>query len=503
MTMWPSHPVIFEINTAAWLHDVSRRAGTAATLADVPDIEWDHVTPPGVDAVWLMGVWKRSPAGRQYALDSPDLLSGFRAVLPDLGDADVIGSAYCIRRYEVDQRFGGRAGLAVARRALAERGVRLVVDFVPNHVAPDHPWLTEHSDYFVRGTHGEADVDPAAFLTVDDHVIARGRDPFFPPWPDVAQLDAFSPGLRGAAAATLVDIGDQADGVRCDMAMLLLGDVFARTWGDRVGPPPEAEYWSEVIAAVRAVHPHMMFAAEAYWDLEWRLQQLGFDHCYDKRLYDRLLHDSAESVRGHLGASVDYQRGLMRFVENHDEPRVAGELDPAAERAAAVVVATLPGATLWHEGQFEGWRVHLPVFLARRPVEPVDEALRAFHLGLVAAAASVRRGDWELCGASGWPSDQSCGQLLSWCWTDGEHRALVVVNHGGAPASARIHVPWTDLTGDTWELHDLLSGETYERDGTELADAGLYVHLPQRGYHVFAWTRASTRRRVRRGVRHR
>jgi len=491
MSSWPSHPVIYEVNTAAWLHEVSERAGATTTLGEVSPAEWDLVTPPGVDAVWLMGVWQRSPAGVRLALDSPEQMAAFRTALPDLRQADVIGSAYCIASYEVDPRFGGRDGLAAARAGLADQGARLLVDFVPNHVAPDHPWLTEHPEYFVPGTREDLARDPEAFLAVGDEVIARGRDPFFPPWPDVAQLDAFSPGLRQAAADTLIDIGGQADGVRCDMAMLLLNDVFARTWGERAGPVPEHEYWADVIGSVRAAHPDFLLVAEAYWDLEWELQQLGFDYCYDKRLYDRLLHEDAASVRGHLDADLDYQRRLLRFLENHDEPRVAEELGRSNERAAAVTIATLPGATLWHEGQFDGWRTRLPVFLGRRPPEPVDEDLRLFHFDLLAASASCRHGRWAPCPASGWPSDQSCQELLSWCWSDGENRSLIVVNDGPAPATARVHVPWDDLAGQTWRLDDRLSDDLFERDGDEIAAEGLFVQLPPWGFHVLAWSAGS------------
>jgi len=491
VTAWPGDPVVYELNTAAWLHDVGRRAGQAVTLGDVSADEWDRVTPRGVDAVWLMGVWQRSPAGVRLALDTPEQMASFRAALPDLADADIIGSAYCIRGYDVDDRFGGRAGLGAARLALAERGVRLLVDFVPNHVAPDHPWLVAHPEYFVQGNADDLARDPAAFLQVADAVIARGRDPYFPPWPDVAQLNAFAPGLRNAAAETLIDIGSQADGVRCDMAMLLLNDVFARTWGERAGAVPELEYWTEVIERVRSAHPHFLFVAEAYWDLEWQLQQLGFDHCYDKKLYDRLLHEGPASVRGHLHADMDYQRHLIRFVENHDEPRAASELAPEPERAAAVAVATLPGATLWHEGQFEGWRTRLPVFLARRPTEPVDADLQAFSLALVAAAREVRQGDWSLCEATGWPGDASCQQLLTWCWSDPEgRRALVAVNDADEHAAARIHLPWDDLGGRAWRLEDQLSGDIFDRDGDELAGEGLFVQLPPWGFHVLTWTSA-------------
>ncbi len=481
---WGFDPVIYEVNAAAWLHEVG------GTLADVPGAEWDRVTPRGVDAVWLMGVWERSPEAVRLALDSPAHLSEFRATLPDFTPEDVIGSAYSIAGYTPDSRFGGNQGLAAARAALAERGTRLIVDFVPNHVAPDHAWSTDHPEYFVRGDAADLERAPTEFLRVGDAIIARGRDPYFPPWPDVAQLDAFAPGLRRAAIDTLIEIGHSADGVRCDMAMLMLNDVFARTWGERVSAPPVAEYWTEVITEVRRVHPHMLFVAEAYWDLEWQLQQLGFDYCYDKRLYDRLIHDGAEPVRGHLQGGLDYQQRLVRFTENHDEPRAALELAPAQRRAAAVVVATLPGATLWHEGQFEGWAVHVPVLLGRRPVEPSDPDLRAFHLHLIDVAHSIRVGTWALCAATGWSDDESCSQLLAWSWRDGQRRALVVVNYAGVPASARVQMPWDDVAARTWVLEDRLSGTSYLRDGDDMVANGLFIGLAPWASHLFVWNRS-------------
>jgi Alpha amylase, catalytic domain len=485
---WGFDPVVYELNTAAWLHDITTRTGRTTTLENVPDEEWLRVTQRGVDAVWLMGVWRRSAEGVRLALESPSHLADFHAALPDFAPSDVIGSAYSIAGYEVDEQFGGRAGLVAARRALADRGARLIVDFVPNHVAPDHRWLIDNPEYFVQGDAADLERAPSEFLRVGETVIARGRDPYFPPWPDVAQLDAFAPGLRQVAVDTLVEIGHLADGVRCDMAMLMLNDVFRRTWGDRAGPTPESEYWSEVISAVRAVHPEMLFIAEAYWDLEWQLQQLGFDYCYDKRLYDRLVHADPELIRGHLRADLDYQQHLIRFTENHDERRAASALAPAQRRAAAVVIATVLGATLWHEGQFEGWRVHVPVLLGRRPVEHDDDDLRAFHLRLIEAAGEVRHGDWALCEVTGWPDNATWSQLLTWSWTDGTQRALVVVNYAAHAASAMVHPRWDDVAGRTWRLDDLVNGDVYERDGDDIAANGLYIALASWGSHLFAWT---------------
>jgi len=261
------------------------------------------------------------------------------------------------------------------------------------------------------------------------------------------------------------------------MAMLLLSAVFTQTWGDRAGAVPDVEYWTEVIGSVRHDHPEFIFAAEAYWGLEWELQQLGFDYCYDKRLDDRLLHEGPGAVRGHLRTGREFQRHLLRFLENHDEPRAASELDPARERAAAVAIATLPGATMWHEGQFEGWRVHVPVFLAQQPREPVDEELRHLHLRLLAAVDGRRRGHWELLDTSGWPGDSSNEQLLAWSWTDDDQRSLVVINDADGPVAGRVHLRWDDVGAHTWQLTDLLSDAVFTRDGPEMADGGLYVEL--------------------------
>ncbi|MFC4909536.1 hypothetical protein [Actinomadura gamaensis] len=482
-------PVVYEVNTLVWLGEMERRYGRRMRLQDLPKDAWDDLAVPGADVVWLMGVWRRSPAGLEIALRSRGLVGSFTEALPGLSmTEDVAGSPYCVREYVADDRLGGPEGIAVARAELDRRGLGLFLDYVPNHVAPDHPWLRERPGCFVRGTRRDLDRDPAAFVELDGRIYARGRDPNFPPWPDVVQLDAFAPETRAATAEVLSVIGEQCDGVRCDMAMLLMNDVFARTWGEFAGAPPTEEFWPDVLARVRDRHPAMVFVAEAYWDLEWSLQRQGFDYCYDKRLYDRIVHGDAESVRAHLRADPGYQRGLVRFLENHDEARAARALGPGKERAAAVMIATLPGATLWHEGQFEGREVRVPVFLARRPDEPSDAGTRRFHERLLAAVrdSGLREGDWRLLDCRGWPDNLSSLDLVAWSRSAGRRRHVVVVNLSGRPAQARVPLPWTDLAGREHDLHDLLTGASYRHPGAELRDPGLYVALPAWGAHLLA-----------------
>ncbi len=494
---WPAHPVVHEVNTWVWLGERARRAGRPVTLGDVPAEAWDAVARPGVEAVWLMGVWQRSERGAAIARADPVMRPVYAAALPDVTHADIVGSAYCIRNYTVDPHLGGDEGLAVARQALAARGVRLVLDFVPNHVAPDHPWIRDHPEYGIAGTAEDQARDPASFISVGGHVLACGRDPYFPAWSDVVQLDTSRADVRAAATAVVEQIAERCDGVRCDMAMLVLDDVFTRTWGERArgGPTPDEGrgYWPTLIEGVRRHHPGFAFWAEAYWDLEPVLVAQGFDACYDKRLYDRLVHrEPAASVRAHLQADPDYQGRTVRFVENHDEPRLASVLDPATARMAAVIALTLPGVALVHEGQADGRRVHVPVALARRPAETLDADLHRWYDRLLdVLAGDLRTGQWALVGVEGWPDNRSCEQLLAWTWTPADDAPghLVVANLSRGRADGLIRLP--DVGGDSSVvLHDRLSGARYERDAGQLRGEGLYVALDPAGVHLLTYPRA-------------
>jgi glycosidase len=485
------YPSLYQINTRVWLTELSRRLGRAATLDDIPDSELDRLAGMGFDWVWLLSVWQTGLAGQQVSRGHPEWRQEFEATLPDLREEDIAGSGFAVTGYTVHRTLGGKAALGRLRTRLGQHGLRLMLDFVPNHTALDHPWVEVHLEYYVPGTEFDLARAPQNYIRVrrqqGDVLLAYGRDPYFPGWPDTLQLNYGNPAAQEAMIAALLEIAGQCDGVRCDMAMLILPEVFERTWGSRAEP-----FWPKATQRVRERFPDFCFMAEVYWDLEWTLQQQGFDYTYDKRLYDRLRHQHLRPLREHLWAGLDYQRKLARFLENHDEPRAAATFSPEIHKAAAVITYLLPGLRFFHQGQFEGRKRRISPHLVRGPDEATDAALAQFYERLLAMLAkqAVRDGDWRLLDcASAWEGNWTSECFIAFVWegTDGQ-RFLVAVNYAANQSQCYVRLPFANLAGKRWRLCDLLSDAVYDREGNDLLNHGLYLDMPAWSYHLFELT---------------
>jgi hypothetical protein len=480
----PRYPSLYQINTRVWLTDLSATLGRKATLDDIPDAELDRLAALGFDWLWLLSVWRTGPAAQQVSRTNSEWRHEFQETLPDLREEDIAGSGFAITGYTVHPSLGGDAALARVRQRLRDRGLRLMLDFVPNHMAPDHPWVEQHPEYFVGGSESDLAQAPQNYTRVGgNRVVAFGRDPYFSGWPDTLQLDYSNSATQDAMCGELLRIAGQCDGVRCDMAMLVLPDVFERTWGHRA-----PLFWPETTRRVREHVPNFCFMAEVYWDLEWTMQQQGFDYAYDKRLYDRLREGHARPAREHLLAGLDFQDKVARFLENHDEPRVNATFALPMHQAAAVITFLSPGMRFFHQGQFEGRRKRISPHLVRGPLEPTDEAVTRFYEQLLAVVrkTTVRDGEWRLLECvPAWDGNWTWDGFLACGWQRDTARVLVVVNYAGNQGQCYVRVPFMDLSGRDVGLTDLMNGARYERDQSDLASRGLYVDLPAWGYHVF------------------
>lgn len=490
------NPLIYEINTAVWLADLSKRYNRMVTLADVPAEALDTIGNWGFDAIWMMGVWERSPRARQIGLSHPDLAAEYNRVLPGWTPDQVLGSPYAVHRYAVDPRFGRREGLAAFRLALRDRGLGLILDFVPNHVAVDHPWTIECPNCLVQGSKADASQSGTYFLhPANSHIFAHGRDPYFPAWSDTVQIDAFSETARTQARDTLLDIATQCDGVRCDMAMLLVNGIFAKTWNIPSSDTPNTEYWQDIIPDVKTAHPDFLFMAEVYWDMEAELHNLGFDYCYDKRLYDRMLHENIHTVRDHLLASLAYQQRLVRFVENHDEPRANSAFGPERSQAAATLALTLPGAKLVYEGQLQGRKIKVPVQLGDRPDEVPDPSITSFYHSLIAEIHTAIYHDGTYMALGTRPilnNDGGYASLLTFAWALGGDWRIVAVNLSDQNIQGRVMLSHPAFAGSvTWQFADLLGNRPPTlKGGDDLLVSGLEIGLEPYGRQILSVTKA-------------
>jgi hypothetical protein len=490
-------PSLYEVNTRVVLAEKATELGRAATFDDLSDTWLDEIASAHFDYVWMLGVWSTGTRGREVSRTRQDWRNEYHHDLPDFTDADISGSPFAIRDYRGNPDFGGEASLARLRARLKSRGVGLVLDFVPNHVAIDHPWVEAHPEFFIETNQDTLNREPQNYLKIETSkgtkILAHGRDPYFPGWPDTLQLDYRNPGLRAAMKDVIVSLSDRCDGLRCDMAMLVLPEVIARTWGttNASGHHPEP-FWPEAIAAAKSKYPRFRFMAEVYWGLEWTLMGEGFDYTYDKTLYDALRERNVRRVRGHMNADLVFQSRCVRFLENHDEPRAADVFPPAVHKAAAILTYLIPGMRFFHEGQFEGRTKRASNHLSRRADEPIDFDIKNFYENLlrIVDLPIFATGKHHLIGCNyAWEGNPTWENFVAIGWESPEHNPLViVVNFSDSWSQCFARVLQTDATNKVIRFADQMSDAFYDRDGTDLGARGLFLDMPPWGYHVFEVT---------------
>jgi hypothetical protein len=365
-----------------------------------------------------------------------------------------------------------------------------MLDFVPNHVACDHPWTLSRPERLVTGTEEDLAAAPESWYRValpggGTRILAHGRDPNFPGWTDTAQVDHRRAGTRAAMAAQLRAVARRCDAVRCDVAMLLLPDVFTRTWGSLPDEPP-GDFWREAIGALRAEGRDTVLLAEAYWGTEPQLIRAGFDFAYDKGLYDELLRADAEAVRRRLSAPAEGLSRCAHFLENHDERRAAVAFGAERRPAAAALTYGPPGMRFFHDGQDRGWKLRVPVQLSRAPEEPVDAPTREFYATLlrILGDPAYHRGEWTALETR--PADPAdpAPPLIAGAWRDGAALRIVVGNLSGAVSRGRIPLPLDASGPGDLHLLDELDGRSFERHRSESREPGLFMELGPWGAHL-------------------
>ena len=484
-------PALYQINTRVWLTELSRPLGRPATLDDIPDAELDRVAGMGFDWIWLLSVWRTGPAGQRVSRANPEWRREFEETLPDLSEEDIAGSGFAITGYTVHPGLGGDAALARLRERLRARGLLLMLDFVPNHTGLDHPWVEDHPEYYVPGTETDLARAPQNYTgsgaTAATAILAYGRDPYFSGWPDTLQLDYGNPATQQAMVDELLKIAGQCDGVRCDMAMLVLPDVFERTWGRRPAP-----FWPLATAARPRAGSGLLLHGRG-------VLGPGMDDAATGirlRLRQAALRPPARGTRA-AGARAPSRRarlpGQARPLPG--KPRRAagrGELRARLARGGGRHHVSLAGPAILPSGPVRGAEEAHLAAPGARAAGAADQRAQQFYERLLAVLRqpTVRDGQWRLLECvPAWDGNWTWECFIAWSWEGRDsHRLIAVVNYAGNQSQCYVRLPFPDLAGRAVRLKDLTGPASYDREGSDLVSRGLYLDLPPWGYHVFEMT---------------
>lgn len=485
------NPALYEINTRLWI----KRFGNNKKLSEIPDEYFADLAGKGIDIIWLMGIWKTTPQLIDACCYSPELISSYNKSLSDWKKEDVIGSPYSIDNYQINPDLGSLEDLKLLREQLTRLGLKLFLDFIPNHFSAASGLIETNPEIFLPGDPGLLEYDPLTFFRPEadkNKIFAHGRDPFFPAWSDTIQVNYYNPAAREFMTNILLKLSDLCDGVRCDMSILQLNNVFTNTWSGVLNKldfaKPKTEFWSDAIAAVKAGNPEFIFMGEAYWDLEWELQQLGFDFTYDKRLMERLASDDVYGAKAHLDADIGYQEKSVRFLENHDEQRAAAAFGIQKSMAAAVIMSTVPGMKFYYDGQFEAKKIKLPLQLGREPQEKESKQVKSFYNELLTITRQdiFKSGSFKkLEAVPAGDGNFTYEDIFCWMWKLRNEYRIVITNYSGSTSQCRIIFNIGSKSAEII-LTDHMTDVSYTRNAEEIKTQGLFVELKGYRSHIFS-----------------
>lgn len=387
-----TNETLLEISTRPYLYYLSQKyKSPIKKLSLIPMEELDFFQNLGFNMIWFMGVWNNGTEGRKFDLNDESRIKHYNQHLPNWSKDDVIGSPYSIYSYDPSPEIGNLEDLKWLKNELNKRSIKLILDFVPNHSSMDAPEIKSHPEYYIRKGRLKSKIK----LTEEDNKyiyngkkiekipkeekydkngFAYGRGLGVKhPWKDVRQYDYSNKELWKFQLNNLKKIAQCCDGIRCDVAWLMISDIFKRCF--KTMNDTKEEFWTFAISEIRKIYPNIIFIAEVFgkkWISDFLLQ-CGFNFVYDIEPYDilNLIKDNNininEFIERNKNIEKDYLFNTVHFSENHDLITIIEKLEENVNKAnlLTAIVCFLPGIKMFNYGQIFGWKDTLCVQLRR------------------------------------------------------------------------------------------------------------------------------------------
>ena len=476
------HPILYEINTRPWLYELSKKYNKSITkIKDIPLNEFDYLSENGIDIIWMMGVWKLGEYGLKF-----DRKLDFSFVLPDFTENDIIGSPYSITEYICNPEIGTNEDLIWLRKELNSRNIKLMLDFVPNHSAIDAP-TSSNPKLYIRAPKNKSNLER---YTDSGFAFARYNNNI-KPWKDVIQFNYWEKETRKIMKDNLMTVLSFADGVRCDVAGLLLNDVIEKNWKEELDywgyKRPETEFWELALNEAKNKYKDVIFLAEVYDEKQIDLlTKLGFTYTYNKDLLEKLKGDSNEVNAYIKSVKEEYWMHSANFVENHDENRAVynmGSIEKA--QAAGTIAITIGGMIFINHGQWNGYKNKLDVHLRRGYDEMENDEIKKYYKKLMRIVQDPAFTGEKMTIIENIEGDKKY-DFVSYIREKEESYYLIVVNYSNSFGCSKI--PIFNLKGKgECSLREVIYDREYIRNADNIRNEGLIICLSPWESQIFKY----------------
>ena len=547
---WMPNVVMMAKSTYVWLDQLSKKyKQNIYRLDHIPDEELDLLHKRGFTALWLIGIWERSPASQK--------------IKQIMGNPEAVSSAYSLFDYMIAEDLGGEHAYQNLKDRAWQRGIRLASDMVPNHTGIFSKWIIEHPDWFVQNdfppfpnysfngenlsdddrvsifiedgywNHSDAAV---VFKRVDNHTgdtryIYHGNDGTSMPWNDTAQLNYLRSEVREAVIQTILHVARKFPIIRFDAAMTLAKKHFQRLWFPQPGSGGDipsraeqglsreqfdeifsAEFWREVVDRVAQEVPDTLLLAEAFWMMEgYFVRTLGMHRVYNSAFMNMLKNEENGKYRQSIKNVMEFNPGILKryvnFMNNPDEDTAVAQFGKNDKYfGVCTVMATMPGLPMFGHGQLEGfaekygmeyrkayWEEKEDGFLIERHNREIFPILKKRYIFSEVENFVL----YDFISTEGYVNDN----VFAYSNGAGDEKALVLYNNKFEEAKGRINYSTAATKSDYNHLgialqltdepdyfcifKDQINGLEFIRSNQTIINDGLYVELGAFKYHVF------------------